>query len=196
MLSVNSTIYEIAQAHKTMKLKEIADEIKVNKNELTRVFKYLGFEYVNKFRQWSCVFAKPSEKLERSFWSVKEEMENAIGNDNNTGIINEQETTDNQDITESNAGNNEIGEFTQEEIQVLKLLVRQHIATGTNTNVSNGSHSILEAIQSVPTGSTNKKTFVIQDSVIEQLDAFCDSHRIKKSDFLALAILETLRKYS
>lgn len=64
--------------------------------------------------------------------------------------------------------------------------------TVVSGNVSDGSITILEALQRVPTGSKN----VIQDSVIEQLDAFCDSHRIKKSDFLAVAILEKMSKYN
>lgn len=64
--------------------------------------------------------------------------------------------------------------------------------TETSGIISDGSTTILEVVQSVPSERTSKKTFVIQDSVIAHLDPFCDRHRIKKSDFLAVAIQDAL----
>lgn len=192
MLSINSSIYEIAKAHKSMKIKEIAFQIKINPNELKRVLAYLGFEYIPKYRKWSCINAKSNECLECSLWSVMEQM----NNDNMNITDTEQQLTETNEITKSNTGNIEVAEFTQDEIIFLKQLAQQHMTAGTSGNVSDGSNDVLEAIKSVPTGSTSKKTFVIQDELIEQLDAFCEHHRIKKSDFLTLAIQDTLRKFS
>lgn len=77
MLSINSTIREIAQAHKNKRIKDIASQIRVHQNELKGALKYLGFEYLSQYRKWSCVFADDStfEYLERSLKSVIEEME-------------------------------------------------------------------------------------------------------------------------
>lgn len=193
MLSTSNSIYEIEQAHETDSLKQIAKELGVSEAKLKQVLKLVGYRYNSATKKWGYVKSDASQDFRNC--SIQSIMDNDLPS--NTDITDEQqETVDNQDITESNTGNNEVAEFTQEEIQVLKQLAQQQMKAGTSGNLADGSHSIIQAIQSVPTGSTNKKTFAISESVIEQLDAFCDSHRIKKSDFLAVAILETLSKYS
>ena len=82
--------------------------------------------------------------------------------------------------------------FTQDEILILKELAARH---STAAPVSD-STDILEAIQDVPKGKTTKKTFALNDGVINRLDTFCDTHRIKKSDFVTMAIQDALNKFN
>lgn len=196
MLSINSTIHEIEQAHKSMNMKLIAREAGIGEAKLKQVLTSIGYEYDTAKRKWRYILMDESKDIRnRSLWSIMEQLENGNTNitDTEACATDMEHVESKQDvITDGNKGNIE---FTQDEIIVLKRMAQRQMATGTSGNVSDGSTAILEAIEQVADGSTSKKTFVIQDEVVAQLDAFCDLHRIKKSDFLTVAIQEALGKY-
>jgi len=156
MLSINSTIREIAQAHKNKTIEDIVSQIRVHPNELRGVFKYLGFEYRSEYRKWSCIFTDNStfEYLERSLKSVIEEMEN------NKNMIKRYDT-----VNLINKGNLE---FTQDEIQALKQLAQQQIEKRMSGNISDESIAISKAVESISYDDTSKKMSVIQDSLIDE----------------------------
>lgn len=119
MLSIDSTIYEIAQVHKKMNIQKLAPKVGVQEQQLRNVFSYLGFEYVYKARRWSCIYTKPKKELERPLWSVIKEMRE----------------------------DEESLEFTEDEFKVLKKLAQQHTVEDANRNIRNESTMILEAQQ-------------------------------------------------
>ena len=194
MLILDSTLLEIEQAHKTMNMKQIAKEIGIGEKKLKQVLSSMGYEYDSPKRKWRYVLMDESKDYRnRSLWSIMEHGVNSNIDITDIDTVDVEEKNTN-DITNGNIDITH--EFTQEEIMILKHLAQQQLAKGTVENDSGCARAILEAIQSVPTGSTSKKTFVIQDELIVQLDAFCELHRIKKSDFLAIAISDALKKFS
>lgn len=77
-------------------------------------------------------------------------------------------------------------EFTSQEIEALKSLIRRSdpIATG-----------LIGRIESLPKNEKVRKTIVISRSVGDKLDEFCKVKRVQKSDVLALAIEDIIKRY-
>ncbi|MEH7463703.1 hypothetical protein V7166_16905 [Bacillus thuringiensis] len=208
MLSINSTLQEIEEAHQEKNMKQLAKEIGIGEAKLKQLFATAGYEYDTAIKKWRYVrMDEVNESRSRSLWSIMEhgatdsdigitDMEHGA-TDSNIGITDMEHgaTDSNIGVTDMEHGttdsNIDITDFTQDEMRVLKRIAQQQLLK----SVPNGSVSILEAIQGVPNGSTSKKTFVVHEEIIEQLDAFCEQYRIKKSDFLAVAIHDALKKY-
>lgn len=182
MVSINSTLQEIEIAHKEKNMKQLAKEIGIGESKLKRLLAATGYEYDTAIRRWRYVrMDETNDSRNRSLWSI---MEQDI-------TVSNKDITDIETESVSESENDDITNFTQDEIRVLKSVAQQQLLK----DVSSSSSSILEAIRGIPDGFTSKKTFVVQDEVIEQLDTFCEKYRIKKSDFLAVAIHDALKKY-
>lgn len=82
--------------------------------------------------------------------------------------------------------------LTVDEIRFLK----QFVANQQQVPLIDDASEILNSIESLSAASeTAKKTFVLDVDVIKQLDSYCDAMRIRKSDFLSVAIRDVLNKY-
>lgn len=226
MLSINSTLHEIQQAHRRdkMNMKQIARALGVGENKLRRILTSVGFEYDASLKEWRYTNQDDGAVLQRSFWSLDEygvgktrkdntsNTDNMKSNKSNKGNTNDDNTgnidninsnTGNPSNTDNsntdNTGNTKEGKldnmgnmiFTQDEIMILKELAARHAEAAP----AKDSTDIIMAIASVPKGKTTKKTFAINDGIVEQLDAFCDAHRVGKSDFIMMAIQDALNKY-
>lgn len=224
-LSISSTIYEIEAALKNKSIKEIAKEMRIGASKLRQILTIVGYEYDSGTRKWRYILADDSDdQRHRTFWHVDHYGMGNTGNiDNedasseegvdenisNTGNISAQFEVERNDNTSnigniesqsekeaddnmsnlSNIGNTEA--FTTDEIAILKQLAARH---SNDVDVAD-STDVLQALKKAPTGSTSKKTFALNDDIINQLDTFCDVHRVKKSDVLAVALQDFFEKY-
>lgn len=110
MLSKSIKFLEFEEAHKELCLKDIAGEISISETKLKQVLKSVGYRYNSATQKW--VYVKSDTSQDFRNYSIQSIIDNGLPS--NTDITDEQQgTTDNQYITESNTGNNEIVEFTQ-----------------------------------------------------------------------------------
>ena len=187
LLSINSTIYEIEDALKHKAVREIAKEMRIGAVKLRQILTIVGYEYDVSTRKWSYILADDSgDQRHRTFWHVDHY---GIGN---TGNINDMDAPLEEEVdgNMSNIGNTEF--FTADEIAILKQLAARH---SNDITAAADSTDVLQALKKAPTGSTNKKTFALNDDIINQLDTFCDVHRVKKSDVLAVALQDFFKKH-
>lgn len=200
LVSVDSTIAEILEEHVTnhSSMASIAKEMGIAARTLTRVLKNIGYEYDDQQKQWRFVWITGSDYRHCTFYSLQQGTAQPIPlveDVSDTMIdLEETNTSGNTDITEDTADTSDANEelsFTIAEIRFLK-----HLVATQDQNHIKGAETILKAIESLPVpNKTNKKTFALDEAVIQQLDAFCEMMRIRKSDFLAIAIKDALNKY-
>lgn len=202
MLSISSTFHEIEQALREKNIKAVKNEMSVGENKLRRVLIAAGYEYDTSLRQWRYVVLDESKDVRNmSFWAFDEQLK---GNTSNTED-NMSNTESNSNITKSddsntkvtrgniqtNHSNNSNTAFSPEEIAALKEVAQLHISK----QPSLGNSTILESIKALESDDTDRKTFVIDKQLISQLDAFCELHRVRKSDVMSVAISDLLQKY-
>ena len=191
-LSISSTIYEIEDALKNKSIKEVAKEMRTGASKLRQILKMVGYEYDASTRKWRYILMDASDdQRHRTFWHIDHY---GIGNTGNTSNVNGESDMDAPLLEEEVDGNmsniDNIETFTADEIAILKQLAARHSNVGAID-----STDVLQALKSAPHGSSSKKTFALNDDIINQLDTFCDVHRVKKSDVLAVALQEFFKKY-
>lgn len=183
MLTKESTLRDIEEANQTGKMntKQIANALNVGENKLRRVLKAVGFIYDTQTKQWRYDHTgeEADQLFDRPFWSLTEY---------NVGEPIERGASRNKESEGASASMANV--LTEAEIKVLKELAARHTAALERENVP-----LYEALKNVPKGKAVQKTFVIDPGVIEALDTFCDKHRVKKSDFLTMAIQDALLKF-
>lgn len=192
LLTINNTILDIAREHinNNRSMSSIAKEMGISNKALTDVLKRIGFEYDATIKKWRFVWITGDDYRDCSFYSVQQ------GTAQPVPLVEDKSFTmiDNED-NESNIGNTDEpiddNTLTISEIHFLK----QFVASQQQAPI-NDATSILQAIERLPGGiASSKKTFALNDAVISELDSYCDAMRIKKSDFLAVAIKDALNKY-
>lgn len=198
MLSISSTFLDIEKAHKeeSKSIKVIAREMGVGENKLRRLLIAAGYEYDSSLKIWRYVLLDESkDKRNMSFWAFDEKLKNGTNSNKGNNHITEK---GNKNIThnthKSNTSNNI---FSEIEIEALKSIAKSYISN-TKINIGNTSNNetIIDRIAQLKTGTPQKKTFSIDAGIISQLDKFCETNRIKKSDALAVAIEELLARYN
>lgn len=200
LLTIDSTITEILQEHVKGKrsMASIAKELGVSAKALTNVLKQIGYEYDATIKQWRFVWVTGSDYRNCTFYSIQQGTAQPIPLVEDTSYtmidLEEPNTSGNTDITADTEDTSDVKEelsFTIAEIRFLK-----HLVATQDQNHIKGAEPILNAIERLPVpNKTNKKTFALDETVIQELDAFCEMMRIRKSDFLAIAITEALHKY-
>lgn len=192
LLTIHSTILDIAREHidKNRSMSSIAKEMRVSNKALTDVLKRIGFEYDATIKKWRFVWITGDDYRDCTFYSIQQ------GTAKPVPLVEDKSFTmiDNED-DESNIGNTnepiDANTLTISEIQFLKQFVASQQQAPKNDTTS-----ILQAIERLPGGiASSKKTFALNDEVISELDSYCERLRIKKSDFLAVAIKDALNKY-
>lgn len=183
LLSISSTIHDIEKALKDKSLKSVASEMRVSVTKLRQILSMVGYEYDSSQKKWRYILLdERADQRHRTFWHLDE-----------YGIGNPSNTDDESDMDEPIEVEEErnMGTFTVDEIAILKRLAARHADAASGID----STDVLQALKNAPEGSTSKKTFALNDGVINQLDTFCDTHRVKKSDVLAVALQEFFKKY-
>lgn len=178
LLTIESTILDIAREHinNNRSMTSIAKEMRVSIKALTNVLKQIGFEYDATLRKWRFILIEGKDYRDCTFYSIQ------------NGTAKPAQLTEDKTFTTIDTDDNVL---TIDEIQFLKQFVasQQQQQTGDDSG-------ILQAINCLPADiKTSKKTFVLNDDVINDLDNYCDVMRIKKSDFLSVAIKDALNKY-
>ena len=224
MLTVTSTLRDIERANQIdgLSTKKIANELGVGEKKLRDVLKAVGFTYDAKLKQWRQEEGSDGSLLDSSFAAIVSNLRNTGNTDSANSEVNTENTgnTDsaNSEVNNENTGNKDSAnsegntentgntngeesgntwnmgniEFTNDELLVLKEMIAKHTSAAT---VTNESEDILKALEDAPKGDTTKRTFSLNNNVIGELDEFCDKHRISKSDFVAMAIQDALKKF-
>lgn len=192
LLTIESTITEILGEHANGKrsMSSIAKEMGVSAKALTNVLKQIGYEYDATGKHWRFVLLTGSDYRQCTFYSLQQGTAQPIPLVEDTSFISIDQEELQADTSDTEDTNEELS-FTIAEIRFLK-----HLVATQQENHIKGAETILNAIERLPVpNKTNKKTFALDETVIQELDAFCDLMRIRKSDFLAIAITEALHKY-
>lgn len=178
MLNLDSSFFDIEQAHKAMSIKDIAFQLRMGQQKLKRLLETVGFEYDATTKKWRYIVIDASTDL-REFTVYQINSRQHLQHLQHLNDIA-------SDVVDGNM-------LTIADIQFLK----QFIAKQQDRPMMrlDEAKSIIKAIEGVSAGTTSKKKFKVHNDLIEQLDKFCDKMRIKKSDFLAIAIKDTLNKY-
>lgn len=199
-LSINSTLQEIEKAHETLNLKQLAKAISIGENRLRRILTATGYEFDSGLKKWRYTKLDGGEIVRmKSLYAVIQELQNSTtGTPSTTGAENDgtTDTTGNTEqgttgttVTPSTTGTTAI--LTQEEILILKEMAKAYKAPAAEPS----SNDLLGAIEGLQDGKTNKRTFAMNADVLSELDAFCELNRIRKSDFITLAVQDALHKY-
>lgn len=202
MLSISSTFHEIEKELKVKSIKEVKSEMGVGENKLRRILIAVGYEYDTSLRMWRYVVLDDSKDVRNmSFWAFDESLKgntsNMVDNMSNTKS-NNSNIKSNTNITQSkmkvinsNKNNTDIKDFSPEELAALKEIAQLHL----NKQPTSANQNILESIKDLQSDNTDRKTFVIDKGLITELDAFCELHRVRKSDVMSVAIADLLQKY-
>lgn len=198
LLTIDSTITEILQEHVKGKrsMASIAKEMGVSAKALTNVLKQIGYEYDVTQKQWRFVWVTGSDYRSCTFYSIQQGTAEPMQlvEEPSFTILDEVE----QGEIQSNTGTTEDTNDTKEELSftIAEIRFLKHLVATQDQNHIKGAELILNVIESLPVpNKTNKKTFALDEAVIQELDAFCETMRIRKSDFLSIAITEALNKY-
>lgn len=194
MITLSSNFYDFEQLHKTTSIKDIARQLRVGQQALKRVLQSKGYEYDTSIKKWRYVLIDDvnNNRNQSIYNAMYQAGSDAIVSVNNINSNNESNTDAYEHDSISNTDDNtNSNTFTEDEIAILKRIASDWTQQHTNNN-----NDIVQALQSVKRDKTERKTFAISASIITQLDNFCEENNIKKSDFLAVAILNAIKKYS
>ena len=199
-MSINENFFEFERLHETSNLGQIAKIIGIGEKRLRRIITYVGYEFDVSAKKWCYASSAGSkDKRNQSIQSVIEEMREIAP------VV----TNETNKVTSSNTKGNTKDSistyFSPEEVEALQIIAREYIKRNKegelgvleDDKVILSNADIIEEIRKVvPRDSvTLRKTFALLGDVIEQLDIFCEKKRIRKSDFLAVAILDAINKY-
>lgn len=87
-------------------------------------------------------------------------------------------------------------QFTQNEVSMIMEMLyewQQKKVSAQNEEIE-VSGQIYERIKQLPKGDKTRKTIVIDKSIGERLDEYCEVERVNKSDVIHLALLDFLNK--
>lgn len=203
MYTKDSLIKDIVHAinETNENIETLSRQMSLRNGELSKVLKFIGFEY--KKHKW--IFnGEDRSLLDLPFKELQLKISNRGNTDNTSSNNSNKGNSGNTNNTKSNKRNkrnkdntsNTDSLFTLEEIQALKQLAQLHIEKQFIADTSKHSDiDILKRIQALQANGTDRKTFVIDRDLIQQFDVFCDSHRVKKSDVISIALVDLLEKY-
>ena len=194
--SMTNIVYALNEDNLTIEM--LSRQMSLRNGELSRVLKFAGFIYKN--RKW--IASNDSHSLlDTTFRQLQIQSSNTKSNNHHKG--NKNRAIDNIKSNRDHKSNhsNMALPFTQIEIDTLKQLAQSHIQKQSilneiDTHLSqNTIESLLKRLQGFQNKKTDRKTFVINKDLIERLNAFCEIHRLKKSDVMSLALIDLLNKY-
>lgn len=120
-----------------------------------------------------------------------------------TTVIEKAEQKPVDTLIESNPIGTELSKGSQEEaktliLQALDLTVEDLMALkefAKNKTELNGTESIYESIKRLGGRDRTNKTYYVSKDVIEMAAEFCEEKSVKVSQFIEVAILETIKRY-
>jgi hypothetical protein len=189
-------IFELIQQGKS--LKEIGEQIGVNKSTVQRRLNKAGYVYDKELQTWGLEEVASAVEEKSPIEERKEFEDNFVGYDEKDGQIVEVTKADIVDLTEEyNEKPDPVQpSFTAEEILALKELLKSQGEPKVNNTSQNVKTELNEKVKALETIERTRKTVVIEEGIGKQLDEFSAKEKIMKSDILHIALAEFFEKYS
>lgn len=201
--TLNSILTALRAGNKAEHIAKAIDGI--SQKPFLKALKMAGYEYSNKVpKGWHYIGEDP-EPLDKSIFDYV--------NFNSTKVnisspkIHPEVTQSNMDVNRSNSEITSYSpviypQFTQNEVSMLMEMLHEWQQKKITEQQSEQEQSekvktyiqIHERIKTLPQGDKTRKTIVIDKKIGEQLDSYCKTERVNKSDILHLAIMDFLNR--
>lgn len=179
-----ASISSILDALKSSGISQVAKQIEgISKDPLGKALNAAGYSYSSaKPRGWHFV-GEGDEPLEKSIFdyvkrSTSEKKVVSQRSHNNS-------TTNSQQIHM---------QFTEDEVLMIKNMLKSFEETAAGALVEQ-KLSLHERIKQLPTEDKVRKTIVVDDTIGNLFDEFCDREKLNKSDLLHLAMADLMDRY-
>lgn len=205
-LDDNVTIGSILHALRAgNKAEHIAKEIDgISQKPFLRALKEAGYVYSNKAPKGWHYIGEGVEPINKSIFDYVKPSSSNVKRDSST--VNKPSQTVHKaftlDETEVACSNTDIiqnspvvhPQFTQNEVSmIMEMLYEwQQMKLAKQNEYIEESDQIYERIKQLPKGDKTRKTIVIDKSIGERLDEYCEVERVNKSDVIHLALLDFL----
>lgn len=187
------------------KAEHIAKEIDgISQKPFLRALKEAGYVYSNKTPKGWHYIGEGAEPLNKSIFDYVKLSSSSVKMDSSkvnkpSQTVHKEFTLSNTEVACSNTDvikNSSVvhPQFTQNEVSMIMEMLyewQQKKVTKQNEEIE-ASDQIYERIKQLPKGDKTRKTIVIDKSIGERLDEYCEVERVNKSDVIHLALLDFL----
>ena len=177
-----ATVRSILSALRDSNLSDVAKQIDgISKDPLARALNAAGYKYSNATpRGWTFV-GDADEPLDKSIFDFVKPKSSA--KKSHSQLITKVVTTDSRTIH---------GQFTEDEILAIKEMLKSWQESAPAVEMEPTLH---ERIKQLPREEMTRKTIVIDQSIGDRFDVFCEAERLNKSDILQLALADFMDKF-
>ncbi|MBO0603527.1 hypothetical protein I2483_17820 [Sporosarcina sp. E16_3] len=177
-----ATVRSILNALKNSNVSDVAKQIDgISKDPLASALNAAGYKYSSATpRGWAFV-GDSDEPLDKSIFDFVKSKSSA--KKPHSQPVPKTVTTDSHVI---------LGQFTENEIRVIKEMLQSWQESASASEIEPTLH---DRIKQLPQEEKTRKTIVIDQSIGERFDVFCEAERLNKSDILHLALADFMDKF-
>lgn len=189
LLTINSSFFDIENIHlnENRNIKSIANEMNVGENKLRKLMIAMGYSHDTSIKKWLFKENANNDLRTMSF----QEFDELLKSNTDNIVVTEKLIKSNNDITNPVRQSNTSNIFSDEEIMVLKNIVEVYL----KNELEEMNSSILDRIADLQSNNKARKTFLIDQPLINRFVSFCEQKRLKMSDVMSIAIMDLLDKY-
>ena len=177
-----AALRSILNALKDSNVSDVAKQIDgISKDPLSRALNAAGYKYRSATpRGWTFI-GDEDEPLDKSIFDFVKPKSSAKKSRSQpiTKVI----RTDSHNIH---------GQFTEDEILAIKEMLKSWQESAPAVEMEPTLH---ERIKQLPRDETTRKTIVIDQSIGDRFDVFCEAERLNKSDILQLTLADFMDKF-
>lgn len=177
-----ATVRSILTALKESNVSDVAKQIDgISKDPLASALNAAGYKYSSATpRGWAFV-GDSDEPLDKSIFDFVKPKSSAKKPHSQRGpkVV----TKDSHAI---------LGQFTEDEIRAIKEMLKSRQESAPAIEIEPTLH---DRIKQLPQEDKTRKTIVIDQSIGERFDVFCEAERLNKSDILHLALADFMDKF-
>ena len=177
-----ATVKSILNALKDSNVSDVAKQIDgISKDPLGKALNAAGYKYSSAApRGWTFV-GDGDEPLDKSIFDFVKPKSSA--KKSHSQLVPKVVTTDSHPIH---------GQFSEDEILAIKEMLKSWQKSAPAIEMEPTLH---ERIKQLPQEEKTRKTIVIDQSIGERFDVFCEAERLNKSDILHLALVDFMDKF-
>ncbi|WP_186673887.1 hypothetical protein [Sporosarcina sp. BP05] len=177
-----ATLRSILTALKDSNISDVAKQIDgISKDPLASALNAAGYKYSSATpRGWAFV-GNGEEPLDKSIFDFVKSKSSA--RKPHSQPVPKIITTDSHTIH---------GQFTEDEMRAIKEMLKSWQESAPTIKMEPTLH---ERIKQLPQEEKTRKTIVIDQSIGERFDVFCEAERLNKSDILHLALADFMAKF-
>lgn len=177
-----ATLKSILKALKDSNISDVAKQIDgISKDPLASALNAAGYKYSSATPRGWAFIGDGDEPLDKSIFDFVKPKSSAKKPHSQPTL--ELVTTDSPAIH---------GQFTYDEMQAIKEMLKSWQESAPAIKMEPTLH---ERIKQLPQEEKTRKTIVIDQSIGERFDVFCEGERLNKSDILHLALADFMDKF-